>query len=207
MNISSKLDRLRPFAAVSSERMVVVLLLLSGLAIALAPKGLAALVLLLAICAAVNLWARGETFELPFNTATISLFALVVWAGVSVLWTQDMAAAGRKFGQLFGFLLCLPPLWRFAVTNRVFSSRAVQLGLLASFLVSWGIAASVVFFPAELVEGVAALNGTLQERGFSPVQMQNHITVSNRALTVLVPLTFVLFAFFSGRNGYMPRFW
>ena len=200
MNILSKLDATRPFLAAGAERIIISLLLLSGLVIALAPKGLAALILLLAVFAAVNLWARGETFHLPVNAATMNVFALFAWAGVSVLWAQDMSGAGRKFGQLTAFVLCLFPLWRFAVTTQIFSSRAVQLGLLASFLISWGIAAFIVFFSDQFVDAIAVLNSGLQAKGFSAIQMQNHVTVSNRAITFLVPLTFVLFARFSDQK-------
>ncbi|MGC6511916.1 MAG: O-antigen ligase family protein [Parvibaculales bacterium] len=204
MNSSSKLYAIRPLAARFGEHSVIFLLLLSGLVVAVAPKGLAALTLLLAIFAAVSLWARGERFYLPVNAATFSLFALFIWAGISVLWAQDIAGAGRKFGQLTGFMLCLFPLWRFAVTTQMFSGRRVRSSLLVSFLVSWVLAAFFVFFPAEFVNGIAAVNAELQAVGMPQMQMQDYVTVSNRALTVLVPLTFVLFACFAKHTWIYP---
>lgn len=194
MSASSEYGTFRQSIANSAERLIILLLFLSGPVIALAPKGLAALILLLGLSAAMNLWSRGEKIHISLKGTSLYLLALFVWAGMSVFWAQDMAGAGKKLTQLSGFLLCLPPLWSFAHNTEIFKSRSVQLGMLISFSLAWVLSAFIIFYPAEFVALISDVNKSLTARDMSPVQMQNFVTVSNRAITVLVPLTFVLFA-------------
>ena len=177
-----------------SDNFIVTILTLSGAVIALAPKGLAPMVLLLAIGAAVNLWSRGAQINFPLNGGTISLIALIIWAGLSVFWAPNMAESAVKFVQIIGFILCLFPLWLYGRTTEIFQKRTVKIIFSLSFLASWLFTTLIVFNHHIFIAGISEFNAVLSVLGFSGVQMQNFVSVSNRAITILVPLSFVIYA-------------
>ena len=177
-----------------SDNFIVTILTLSGAVIALAPKGLAPMVLLLAIGASVNLWSRGAQINFPLNGGTIGLIGLIIWAGLSVFWAPNMAESAVKFVQIIGFILCLFPLWLYGRTTEIFQKRTVKIILSLSFLASWLFTTLIVFNHHIFIAGISEFNAVLSVVGFSGVQMQNFVSVSNRAITILVPLSFVLYA-------------
>ncbi len=191
------LDGFKNKTFILTERILVFLMLLSGAVIALAPKGLTALVVLLALFSAVNLWAKGQKISLALNGATYSLAAFFIWVGLSVFWADDMAQASKKFAQLTALMLCLPPLFCLANQNNLLRKRHIRLAIFISFVIAWTITCLIVFLPIEFQTNLSEVNKYLLAHDLAHIQLGNYKSLSNRAITILLPLTLLACSFFS----------
>jgi len=181
-----------------ADNFILALFAISGPVVALAPKGITVLVILMALLAGASLLARREAIQLPWNGLTKALLAFLVWLGLSILWSSDMSKSAGKYLQIIGLLATLPPLWSYFLKFDESRAKLLTGILCVNFILAWGLASFIIFYPAEFVSLINALKAVSHESLGLAIQMEYWVRVSNRGVMIILVLS-VLFA------GLLPK--
>lgn len=165
--------------------------MLSGLVIALAPKGLAPLLGVIGICALGHALALGYKIRMPLNAVSVSLLLFLAWAGLSVFWSIKPQQSIDKLWQLYGIALCVPLIWSYLAHMQAGQRARIRVLFLGNFLLASIIASLIVLFPNEFTRLVYGLGGVADSGNFLQLQMDSWLRVSNRSLSVLVIIGFL----------------
>ena len=146
-----------------------------------APRGLAPLVIVVALVAVAVRWRRGGPWPVPRHAAAIVLAGLIAWAAASLAWTiAPPAAAARNLASLAVLVACGLVVVEIAAGLDAAERRSFVRGLLAGFIVALALLA---------VERAAdyPLRRALPLRNDSPNTL---LQAFNRGLTVMALVAF-----------------
>ncbi len=178
------------------DKMIFGFVLIFGLVVALAPKSLALLAGLLGVFCFLSL-IKQPKLTLPYGSILFKTSLLFwLWLALSLLWVDDLPEAAQKFLQLSGFFIFSVPILAYAHSGLTqIQARQMKYGALASYLLAWVLTTCIVFWPQSFVAALNGFNETLSQASLN-IQMQNYVSLSNRAITILTPLAFVFVPLF-----------
>ena len=162
---------------------------LCGLIIALAPKGLSLIVVIIALCACGHACALSYRVKMPVNSISISLLAVLGWIGLSIFWVEDTHQAIERLWKLYAAALSVPFIWSYMSHADAVQKRKLKilfwwnLGL-ASFIATFIVFFHDVFRDFVYSLGFVVNNDDQHLRG----QMGTWASVSNRSLSALAML-------------------
>ena len=162
---------------------------LFGLVVALAPKGLSLILVIIALCAFGHACARAYRIAMPVNSISISLLAVLGWMGLSIFWVEDTHQSIERLWKLYAIALSVPFIWSYMAHADSTQKRKLKILFWWNLGLASFIATFIVFFHdvfRDFVYGLGFVvdNGDQHLRG----QMGTWASVSNRSLSALAML-------------------